>query len=131
MNRTARLFVVAALMISIGLPWAALQSVAWVGMALSYSVEKGSVIEGLSDTFDGKHPCPLCHAVSSGQEKEKKQQHDKASSQEKKLEMLPGQPLSLSLSLWMPKRSPAQYASLKVDGEARRNEPPLPPPRIG
>ncbi len=57
-------------MVSIGLHWAVLQSAAWVGMAVAYSVEKGSVVEGLSDTFDGDHPCPLCKAVEKGVESE-------------------------------------------------------------
>ncbi len=47
-----------------------LQGVAWVGMAVSYSVSEGSVTAGLSKTFDGEHPCPLCVAVrKSTQEK--------------------------------------------------------------
>lgn len=58
--------VVIGLCLSIGLQWAAIQSVAWMSMAVSYSVEKGSVVEGLSDTFDGDHPCPLCKVVEKG-----------------------------------------------------------------
>ena len=59
---------VAALMISIGAPWALLQSAAWLGMAVTYSVRADSVFVGVSETFDGKHPCPLCVAVSEGRE---------------------------------------------------------------
>lgn len=66
MKTVARCLLVAALMTSIGLHWAVLQSAAWVGMAVAYSVERGSVVQGLSDTFDGEHPCPLCQAVSEG-----------------------------------------------------------------
>lgn len=66
MKTAARCLLVAALMTSIGLHWAVLQSAAWVGMAVAYSVERGSVVQGLSDTFDGEHPCPLCQAVSEG-----------------------------------------------------------------
>ena len=39
-----RCLLVAALMTSIGLHWAVLQSAAWVGMAVAYSVERGSVV---------------------------------------------------------------------------------------
>jgi hypothetical protein len=52
--------------------WAVLQTVAWVGMAIEYA-ETDSIPEALSKTFDGAHPCELCHAVSAGQAKEKSQ----------------------------------------------------------
>ena len=55
-------------MISIGAQWALLQSAAWLGMAVTYSVRADSVFVGVSETFDGKHPCPLCVAVSEGRE---------------------------------------------------------------
>lgn len=29
-------------------------------MLITYSLQKGSVSEAVADTFDGKHPCPLC-----------------------------------------------------------------------
>jgi len=125
MKRIARFLIVAALMVSIGLPWAALQSVAWIGMAFTYTVEKGSMVAGLSDTFDGAHPCPLCHAVSAGQEKEKKQDHDKGGSLKKKLEMLP----MTQLSLWRPKIPPQEYSWLDFRCDRRAATPPLPPPR--
>jgi hypothetical protein len=66
MKTAARCLLVAALMTSIGLHWAVLQSAAWIGMAVAYTVERGSVVQGLNDTFDGEHPCPLCKAVSEG-----------------------------------------------------------------
>ncbi|HEY1083371.1 MAG TPA: hypothetical protein VGE29_13975 [Prosthecobacter sp.] len=69
MKSAARILLVAALMISVGLHWAVMQSVAWVGMAVTYSVKQGSVIQGLSDTFDGQHGCALCHAVEEGTKK--------------------------------------------------------------
>ncbi len=67
MSRLSQTLVVAALVVSIGLHWAVLQSAAWVGMAVAYTVEKGSLSEGLSDTFDGDHPCPLCKVVQLAQ----------------------------------------------------------------
>jgi hypothetical protein len=66
-----RLTLVAALACSIGLHWGLLQSVAWLGMVVSYSQE-GSVGEALAKTFDGKHPCPLCKAIAAGKKAEKK-----------------------------------------------------------
>ncbi|MCW0219006.1 MAG: hypothetical protein OJI67_11850 [Prosthecobacter sp.] len=69
MKAASRILLVAALMISIGLHWAVMQSAAWVGMAVTYSVKTGSVLQGLSDTFDGEHACALCHAVQEGSKK--------------------------------------------------------------
>ncbi len=71
MKAVSRILLVAALMISIGLHWAVLQSAAWVGMAVTYTVKTGSVVQGLSKTFDGRHPCRLCHAVDEGTSSEK------------------------------------------------------------
>ena len=57
-------------MVSIGGQWMVLQGVAWMGMAVSYSIEEGSVASGLSKTFDGEHPCPLCKAVKKASDEE-------------------------------------------------------------
>ena len=75
----ARYLLIAALMVSIGAQWAVLQSVAWVGMAVSYSMKEGSITTGLSQTFDGEHPCALCCAVKKGTESEKKDPKSKDS----------------------------------------------------
>ena len=63
---------VLSLCAAIGLHWAALQSVAWVGMLVSYS-HSGSVASAFEKTFDGRHPCPLCKAISKGEQGGKKQ----------------------------------------------------------
>ena len=70
MKLAARLAVAFALITSIGAQWALLQGVAWVGMAVSYTLEEGSVSEGLEKTFDGDHPCSLCKAVQQGAQQE-------------------------------------------------------------
>lgn len=49
--------------------WLALQSVAWVTMLVDYA-EDASMVEALSKTFDGQHPCSMCRAVASGQSEE-------------------------------------------------------------
>lgn len=69
MKAASRILLVAALTISVGLHWAVMQSMAWVGMAVTYTVKTGSVVQGLSDTFDGEHACPMCHAVEEGTKK--------------------------------------------------------------
>jgi hypothetical protein len=60
MFAVARWIMVLGLMVSIGLHTVVIQSAAWAGMLVSYSLEKGSVAQAVSETFDGAHPCPLC-----------------------------------------------------------------------
>jgi len=64
---------VVSLCAAIGLHWAALQSVAWVGMLFNYA-HNGTVISAVEKTFDGRHPCPLCQAIEKGREQGKKQE---------------------------------------------------------
>jgi len=69
MRKIAHLSVVLALALSLGLQWVVLQSVAWVGMAVSYSRDSG-IREALRKTFDGEHPCTVCLVVREGTAKE-------------------------------------------------------------
>lgn len=78
MLRFSKLLLVGALAISIGLHWALLQSVAWVGMVVSYS-QSAPLGEALAKTFDGQHPCKLCKAVTAGKQSEKSQEFQKSS----------------------------------------------------
>ncbi|MCB1224397.1 MAG: hypothetical protein KDK99_01180 [Verrucomicrobiales bacterium] len=59
-RRLSQLFIVSALVLSIGLHWAALQSVAWLGMMVNYTQQTGDLGAGLNMTFDGQHPCEMC-----------------------------------------------------------------------
>jgi hypothetical protein len=59
---------------SIGLHWAFLQSVAWVGMVISYS-ENATLTEALVKTFDGRHPCSLCKRIAQSNQTEKKPEY--------------------------------------------------------
>ena len=59
-----------ALVSSIGLHWAFFQSVAWVGMVITYSQE-GTLTQAIVKTFDGKHPCSLCNEIAKGKQSEK------------------------------------------------------------
>jgi len=63
---------VLSLCAAIGLHWAALQSIAWVGMLITYSHHQ-SVATAVAETFDGDHPCPLCKAIHKAEESGKKQ----------------------------------------------------------
>ena len=123
--RVARYLLVAALMVSIGAQWAVLQSVAWVGMAVSYSIKEGSITTGLSKTFDGEHPCPLCCAVKKGSESEKK---DPKSKDSKKLK----QDLFASEARAVVIATPGGVRLPKAANEvawARLIAPAVPPPR--
>src|SRR6184192_2864605 len=68
----AQAFVVCALVFAIGAHWTLLQSIAWVGMAVSYT-QNSTLKEALLKTFDGKHPCTLCKVVQQGKNAQKKQ----------------------------------------------------------
>ncbi len=65
MTRISKWLVVAALALTLGLHWAALQSAAWVGMAVTF-VQQDSLGIALNKTFDGQHPCQICKFVEAG-----------------------------------------------------------------
>lgn len=82
--RLAKVAMILALVCSIGLHWAVFQSLAWLGMVVSYS--QGSTFnEALAKTFDGKHPCALCKEIDKSKRSEKKSEFPL---QLKKLEFL-------------------------------------------
>ena len=57
--------------------WAALQTVAWGKMFVSY-VQEGSVLSAVTRTFDGKNPCAMCLKVREGIAQEKQSSDQKA-----------------------------------------------------
>jgi len=61
---------VLGLMVSIGLHTVVIQSAAWAGMLVSYSLKSGSVVQAVSETFDGEHPCELCKLAQQQADKE-------------------------------------------------------------
>ena len=129
MSRLSQILVVAALVVSIGLHWAVLQSAAWVGMAVAYSVEKGSLTEGLSDTFDGDHPCPLCKAVKQGQDSESKSQNDQAPTNKTKEVKLTLALVTVPEFVFSPSAS-QHWIMTSSDLKTRREEPVTPPPQL-
>jgi hypothetical protein len=69
--RVGRIVTIVALCCAIGLQWVALQSFAWTSMLIEYS--KGAPLcQAIAQTFDGAHPCSLCHIVATGKASEKK-----------------------------------------------------------
>ena len=69
--RFAKICLALSVAASIGLHWAFFQSVAWVGMVVTYSHE-APFREALVKTFDGKHPCALCREIANDRRSEKK-----------------------------------------------------------
>jgi hypothetical protein len=69
--RGKKFLVVLALVLSTGLHWAALQTVAWTTM-LADNLRQQSLTQAVSQTFDGQHPCCLCKAIAAGKQSEKK-----------------------------------------------------------
>jgi hypothetical protein len=67
-----RIATISALCLSIGLHWIALQSLAWTTMVFDYS-KRAPLCQAIAQTFDGAHPCSLCHVVNKGKNSEKKQ----------------------------------------------------------
>jgi hypothetical protein len=78
LSRLARVFwkvgrfgALVAVCCAIGLHWVALQSVAWTNMLITYS-KRGPLCQAITQTFDGAHPCSICHLVNVGKNSEKK-----------------------------------------------------------
>jgi hypothetical protein len=125
--RIVRFVLTLVLMISIGAQWAVLQSAAWLGMAVSYSIRAGSVVDGLGKTFDGRHPCALCRAVEKG------------SRDGKRKSSLPGEKMAKqklhllsALSLAMPTASSRQEHPAWIGILPERTlKPAIPPPIVG
>lgn len=125
-TRIARLLLLASLMVSIGGQWMVLQGVAWVGMAVSYSLEEGSVSSGLSKTFDGEHPCPLCKAV-----KKSSQDNDEAAPGEKGFGKTKVELATKSIvCLFPPVPMRMAHAVDQAVVEARQIMPEVPPPKV-
>jgi hypothetical protein len=70
-RQIARIATIGALCCAIGLHWVALQSFAWTSMLIEYS-KGASLCQAIAQTFDGAHPCSLCHVVATGKASEKK-----------------------------------------------------------
>jgi hypothetical protein len=119
--RFGKALVVAALVLTTGAHWAALQTVAWTTM-LANNLRTQSFTEAVSDTFDGQHPCPLCQAIAAGKKSEKKSE---ATSPPLKMEF---PPVAGRIVL----NPPAQFEVLPVVdvfAEPLSSKPPVPPPR--
>lgn len=121
----SRCVVAGILMVSIGAPWAFLQTAAWVSMAVEYSVREGSIVSGLSQTFDGNHPCELCKAAAKGAATQPEQESEKRAPTTEKMHLIL---MVRSITLG---RMPGEVQEVEPsDSAVRRTDvPALPPPR--
>jgi hypothetical protein len=119
--RCGKFLVIAALVMTTGAHWAALQTIAWTTM-LAANLSTDSLTEAVTKTFDGEHPCPLCKAIAAGKKSEKKSE---TIAPALKMEF----PMMANTLLLNP---PAQFAELPVPdffAEPLSAKPPVPPPR--
>jgi hypothetical protein len=119
--RAAKWLIVLMLVTVTGTHWMLLQSVAWVGMAVSFARTE-SLPVALEKTFDGRHPCQLCKAVAEGKQHESKQE---ARQPGFKLELFcEAKPVRLDVPPLV--ESPFPFTASHAN---RCDVPPVPPPR--
>jgi hypothetical protein len=118
---TGRIVTILALCCAIGLHWVALQSLAWTTMIIDYSM-RAPLRQAITQTFDGAHPCSLCHAVNTGKNSEKKSDLQSPAS---KIDMICA---SRAISL-VPPFVRFEYATGAFSVSDSGQSPPVPPPR--
>jgi hypothetical protein len=116
-----RVATIVALCCAIGLHWIALQSLAWTTMIIDYS-KRAPLCQAITQTFDGAHPCSLCHVVSKGKNSEKKQD---LRSPAPKIDMIC---VPLANRIERP-FVPFEYATRDSFSFEFGHSPPVPPPR--
>ena len=120
-ERGGKVLVVMALVLTTGLHWAALQTVAWTTMLANHLCDD-SFAQAVSKTFDGLHPCCLCKAIAAAKKAGKKSE---AVSPVLKME---GLPVAGPLVLIAP--APQEPLPLTdILAESHVSKPPVPPPR--
>ena len=122
-QRLRKWFVVVLLVFCIGTPWGLLQSVAWLGMLYNYA-RATTFAQAVILTFDGKHPCRLCHFVQQGRAEERQQKKSLPRHNDTLQLGLP----PVTFSLFHPPM-PRDLATATPLPGARIEAPPRPPPR--
>jgi hypothetical protein len=116
-----RIATIVALCCAIGLQWVALQSVAWTTMLIDYS-KRAPLCHAIAQTFDGAHPCSLCHIVATGKASEKKSDKQSPAS---KIDIIC---VARVIRLISPFAG-FQYALRDFTVSEIEQSPPVPPPR--
>jgi hypothetical protein len=118
---TGKIVTIVTLCCAIGLHWVALQSVAWTTMLFEYS-KHAPLRQAIAQTFDGSHPCALCHAVTTGKKSEKKSEFQAATA---KIDLI----CSARTICLMPRCTLVAYPASNFAYLDIGNSPPVPPPR--
>lgn len=131
MHRAALHAVTLLLLLLLQGPALLVQEIAWVSMLMRYSLADG-VTTGITKTFDGKHPCRLCHQAEALRQTE--DQRDEApgdatlKSRLHWAEMLNLKGTDLDLPFGQP--APAvHFAAMSLPISALPQGPPTPPPK--
>lgn len=119
--RLGHVLLIVALLAATGTHWTVLQSVAWTTMLVG-NLRTVPLREAVQRTFDGKHPCKLCHEISKGKAAEQKTEFPVWA---KKLEFVAQRPV-LVFSAPTHYRLVPEFLSAGTD---RPHRPPVPPPR--
>lgn len=109
-----------ALCLSLGFHWLALQSLAWTGMLLT-NARHSPLSEAMAKTFDGAHPCDLCHVVADGKKSEKKSELPVVV----KMDLI----CTLRTPAWLPPWVAYEDPRMNSTFPERFQSPPVPPPR--
>jgi hypothetical protein len=121
LRQIGRIATIGALCCAIGLHWVALQSLAWTTMLIDYS-KRAPLCQAIAQTFDGAHPCSLCHVVNKGKNSEKKSD---LQSPAPKIDMICASRMAASIRPFIG----FEYAMRNFSSSSIRRSPPVPPPR--
>jgi len=123
MRNLGRFFLILALLATVGGHWFVFQSFAWASMLVD-NLQRSSLSEAVTRTFDGDHPCRMCKQISE-QRKSEKQSDSPAPQPIRKLEFVL-QPVSFVFSapqlFWLQTKALNPLTSIS-------SRPLLPPPR--
>lgn len=93
-------------------------------MIWTYTTQDGSLLAGAKKTFDGEHPCNMCHSIKEAKKQEKKSPETIAAT--KKIELFPADSNSLLPErLWVHFDFPRNMDECH---EARFSKPSVPVP---
>ena len=123
MRISVRIVTASALVLTLGLHWAILQTIAWTGMMVHYALA-APLSQAVAKTFDGKHPCALCKFIKSGRAEEERQER-KPVKPAFKLDFGP---------IWQAAEFTLEPSHIRIPtpdrfGCARTDQPPKPRPR--
>jgi hypothetical protein len=127
MLSAARWIVVLSLMVSIGLHTVVIQSTAWAGMLVEYTLKTGSVSQAVADTFDGEHGCPMCQLAQKTAQDTTDDPSAPATGAKLKTHLI-ADAVPVIPIIALPR--PTFPASAGVRGTRRASTPDSPPPRI-